>query len=423
MNILLIGSGGREHAIAYALKNSKSCDKIYATPSNPGINQIAEQSNINISNFKEIANYCKINNIELVVIGPEKPLAEGITDYLVANNINVFGPLKYAAQLESSKDFAKNLMKKYNIPTASYKTFSYKEFDDAHRYIDLHTLPIVIKADGLAAGKGVIIADTHKEAHKTIDNIFDGKFGEAGKKIVIEEFLRGEEASVFAICDGQDYVTLAPAQDHKRIGEGDTGLNTGGMGSYAPAPIVNETVLNKVKSEIIEPVLKAMNDENSPFIGCLYCGLMIENNQPKVVEFNVRFGDPEIQSVLSLFDGDFAKLLFSASIGKIDKSSIKETEKGYAACVVLASEGYPESYNKEYVIKGLNSDFDDEVNIFHAGTKEDNDNLITSGGRVLGITAKADSFDCAFDKVYNSIAKIKFENKYFRKDIGYRVRK
>lgn len=423
MVVLIIGNGGREHAIAYSLNKSESCEKIYFAPDNPGMRDIAEFADIDTGNFERVKDYCQLHKIDLVVIGPEKPLAEGMTDYLVANGIKVFGPLQFAAKLESSKDFAKSVMAKYNIPTASYRTFSYNEFDAAHQYIDMHNIPIVLKVDGLAAGKGVFIADNHKEAHKYLDDIFDGKFGDAGKKVVIEEFMQGEEASVFAICDGKDYVTLAPSQDHKRAYDGDMGPNTGGMGSYAPAPVVNDEVLDIVKKLIIEPVLKAMNDENAPFIGCLYCGLMIENNFPKVVEFNVRFGDPEIQSVLSVFEGDFAGLLYSAASGKIDKSFVKNTSHGAAACVVLASDGYPGKYEKGFEIKGLNDVNDENTIIFHAGTKSDGSKIVTSGGRVLGVTSKSDNIRNAIEKAYTATEVIDFQNKFQRKDIGFRALK
>lgn len=422
MDILIIGNGGREHAIADALSRSESCRKIYFAPENPGMEKIAENVKIDVNDFEQVKNYCHLHNIDLVVIGPEKPLADGLTDFLFAGGIKVFGPMKYAAQLESSKDFSKNMMAKYNIPTASFKTFTNKEFDKAHNYIDNHNLPIVLKADGLAAGKGVIIAEDHKEAHKALDDMFDGKFGEAGNQVVIEEFMSGDEASVFAVCDGKDYVTLAPAQDHKRAFEGDKGPNTGGMGSYAPAPIVTDDVLKKVNTEIIEPVLKAMNDENVPYIGCLYCGLMIKDGQPKVVEFNVRFGDPEIQAVSKIFKGDFAKLLYSCASGKIDKSSVDNISNGAAACVILASDGYPESYKKGFEITGIDNAETENTTVFQAGTKKDGDKLITSGGRVLSVTSKADKLNDAFDAAYEAVDKIHFENKFYRKDIGYKVR-
>jgi phosphoribosylamine--glycine ligase len=421
MEILIIGNGGREHALANSLYKSKSCSKLYFAPFNTGMDAIAEFADIDINNFKAVKTYCELHKIDLVVIGPEKPLAEGMTDYLIANGIKVFGPLKFASQLESSKDFAKKMMQKYNIPTASFKTFSYNEFDKAHQHIDMHSLPVVLKADGLAAGKGVMIAQNHKEAHNYLDEIFSGKFGDAGKNVVIEEYLQGEEASVFAVCDGQDYITLAPSQDHKRAFDGDMGPNTGGMGSYAPAPIVNKTVMSKVKKEIIEPVLKAMNDENVPFIGCLYCGLMIENDNPKVVEFNVRFGDPEIQSVLSVFQGDFAGLLYSAASGKIDKSNVENVVSGNAACVVLASDGYPGNYEKGYEIKGLDKINDENTIVFHAGTEKTNNKILTSGGRVLGVTSKGMSIREAIEKAYTAVEKIEFKNKYYRKDIGFRI--
>jgi len=419
MNILVIGGGGREHAIVNCLYNSPGNNKIYISPGNPGIYKLAEKANIIIENFDDIKDFCRINKIDLLVVGPEQPLANGIKDAFINETTLVFGPDKYASQLESSKNFAKKIMFEYGIPTANYKTFLPNQISEAIEYINNHSLPIVLKADGLAAGKGVIIAETHKEAIEALNLIFDGEFGSAGSKVVIEEFMNGEEASIFAICDGNDFITLPAAQDHKRIGEGDTGKNTGGMGAYSPAPIITEEILKEVENDIIIPLLKAMRDKGHPFIGCLYCGLMIHNCKPKVVEFNVRFGDPETQAVLPLFNGDFANLLLSAAKGELDKSTKIETNtKQHSACVILASGGYPDKFEIGFEITGLDMVTIQEILIFHSGTKEANNKIVTSGGRVLGITALSNSLEESLKIVYSEIPKIKFKNKYFRNDIG-----
>jgi len=418
MNILLIGSGGREHALAWALSKSPSCDKIYSLPGNPGIWQISSKVLIPLSKSKEIADYCKRNSIDLVVIGPEQPLADGLSDELRENGIIVFGPSKASARLEYSKGFAKDFMAKYNIPTANYKKFNKDQKTEIYEYISNQNYPIVIKADGLAAGKGVVIANSYNEAQITIKDMFSGKFKDAGYNIVIEEYLEGEEASVLAVCDGRNYVTLAPAQDHKRIFDNDEGPNTGGMGSYSPAPIVTNDVLEKVKNQILTPAIEGMRKEGTPFIGCLYAGLMIKDGEPKVVEFNVRFGDPETQSVLTVFDGDFCQLLYSASVGELDVSSIKNVAKDYSCCVVASSKGYPESFNSGFDIVGIDSAQNEGAIVFHAGTALSNGKLVTSGGRVLGVTATATSLQEAIDKAYCAIAKINFDNIYYRKDIG-----
>jgi phosphoribosylamine---glycine ligase len=418
MKILLIGSGGREHAIGRALAHSLSTTLLYAVPGNPGIFKLALPANININNFNEISAFCKDYSIDMVVVGPEQPLADGIADYFQNEKIVVFGPSQKAAQLESSKGFAKEFMQKYNIPTANFKRFSIHESSEAHNYIDSQNCPIVLKADGLAAGKGVIISQNHEEAHKSIDFMFGGLFGSAGNSIVIEEYLSGEEASILAICDGNDYITLAPSQDHKRIFDGDRGANTGGMGAYAPARLITPELNEKICRTIIEPTLDGMKIEGSPFVGCLYAGLMIENREPKVIEFNVRFGDPETQAVLSAFDGDFAKLLFSAATGKIDKSAIKSISNGYACCVIMASQGYPEHYEKGFPITGIDEAESHGVNVFHAGTVLKEDILVSSGGRVLGVTGIGVTLKDAIDESYKAVRKIHFDNMFFRKDIG-----
>ena len=424
INILVIGSGGREHAIVRTLNKSESTNKIFCLPGNPGISKISNCVNLDLKNNSEIIQFCKNSEIDLVVIGPEQPLADGLSDVLQNENINVFGPSKFAAQLETSKSFAKDFMKKYKIPTAKYSTFTISntnfliEFENAKKYIDEMFAPIVIKADGLAAGKGVVIANSKEEATNTVKEFLEGAFGTASQTVVIEEFMQGEEASVFAICDGNDFVVLAPAQDHKRIGDGDTGKNTGGMGSYAPVSIVPQSVIKKVCEQIIQPTLAGMKSDGNPFVGCLYVGLMLENENPKVVEFNVRFGDPETQAVLSIFKGDFAKLLYSAAIGNIDKTAYSEDFSGVACCLILASGGYPEKFETGFEILGDTYCDDENIIVYHSGTKNINEKLVTSGGRVLGITAVGDDVNEAISKAYSKANEINFENKYFRKDIG-----
>ncbi len=420
MKVLLIGSGGREHSLAIALAKSPSLTKLYCTPGNPGIFEVAKKAEISAANFDAVEDFCKNHKIDMIVVGHEQPLADGIADVFEGTDVAVFGPSKAAACLESSKDFAKRIMFKNNVPTAAYKTFTAPEAEKAHEYIEGHTLPIVLKADGLAGGKGVVIPDTYEEAHEAIDDIFGGAFSSAGNRVVIEEFMHGEEASIFAVCDGSDYVTLASSQDHKRIGEGDTGKNTGGMGAYSPAPVVTPTVLEKAKKEIIEPMLDGMKKEGTPFVGCLYCGLMIKNEQPRVVEFNVRFGDPETQVVLPIFNGDLAKLFYSAAKGKIDKSAYVEKNDKYAACVVLASDGYPDACEKGFEITGL-KDVEENIIVYHAGTKEEDGKIITAGGRVLGVTAISSDLKTAVADAYKAVDKVNFDNKYFRKDIAHRA--
>jgi len=418
INILIIGSGGREHAISKALSNSRSSDVLFAFPGNPGILEIATFADIDLSAPHTIIDFCKEMNIGLVVIGPEQPLSDGLVDKLKAEGINCFGPNKYAAQLESSKSFAKDFMKKYDIPTAKYANFSKNNETLAHDYINSVKLPIVLKADGLAGGKGVVIPETYLDAHSLLDEMFTGKFGNAGDKVVIEEYLEGEEASIFAICDGNDFITLAPAQDHKRAYDDDKGPNTGGMGAYAPADIVTDEILEIIKNQVIIPVLEGMKKEGNPFIGCLYCGLMIKGNEVKVIEFNVRFGDPETQCVLSIFEGDLAKLFYSASLSKIDKSAVRNIAKSYSCNVVLASKGYPTTYENGFEITGIEKAQNSDTTVYQAGTKIKAGKLVSNGGRVLGVTAQGETLQDAINKAYEGVDQICFDNIFYRKDIG-----
>jgi phosphoribosylamine--glycine ligase len=422
MNVLLIGSGGREHALAYKIHQSKSLDSLYLLPGNPGMKELGTNIEINLRDFNSIAKFCFDKSIDLVIIGPEQPLVEGMADYLRDNSINVFGPSKKAADIEAQKSFAKNIMVKYNIPTSGYVEFNAAEQEKAFEYIKTQKYPLVIKADGLAAGKGVLICNSVTEAENAIKDIFIAKvFGASGDKLIIEEFMYGEEASIFAITDGIDFICLPSAQDHKRIGDNDTGKNTGGMGAYSPAPVVTKEILSWVEEKIIGPTIKGMENEGCKFVGCLYCGLMITSEGPKVVEFNCRFGDPETQVVLPILEGDFLQLLYSASTGSLDKNAVTYST-GSAVCVVAASKGYPDSFNKGFEISGLN-DVENDIVVFQAGTKESEGKVATNGGRVLGVTAitKETDFKLAKQKAYAALDKIHFEGIYFRKDIADRA--
>ena len=421
MNILLIGGGGREHSIAEALSKSSKINELHCIPGNAGIEKIASCHNYDISNQQEILNFCENNNIDIVFIGPEIPLVEGLADYLNRNSFFTFGPNQKAAKLEGSKSFTKDMCKKYNIPTATYETFSNAK--DALVYIDNHSIPLVIKVDGLAAGKGVIIAETRDHAINSVNEIFSGKFGNAGDEIVIEEFLDGEEASYFIISDGESFIPLTSAQDHKRIGDGDIGLNTGGMGAYSPAPIMNKELEEKTINKIIKPTIKAMNDYGSPYVGILYAGLMIKDNEPKLIEYNVRFGDPECQVIIPRLENDLVELLVNVKEKNLDNYTLKWKEN-FAITVVLAAKGYPESYETGDEIKGLDAiDNIDDVEIFHAGTKTKNNKIVTSGGRVLNINGYGKNLVDAKEKAYSLVKKINWSGCYYRKDIGWRALK
>ncbi len=419
MNVLLIGSGGRENALAYKISQSKTLNKLFMAPGNPGTKHLGENVSIRLNDFNVVYDYCVNNEIKLVVVGPEQPLVQGISDYLRERGIKVFGPDKAAAEIEAHKSFAKKLMSDYGIPTAAYAEFNSGELNKAKDYLKVQKFPCVVKADGLAAGKGVLICNDLTEAEKAIEEIFINKiFGSSGDKLIIEEFMKGEEASIFAITDGDGYVCLPSAQDHKRIGNNDTGKNTGGMGAYSPAPIVTSEILNEVEEKIIKPTLKGLKKENRKFIGCLYCGLMLTDKGVKVVEYNCRFGDPETQAVLPLLDGDFLKLLYSAADGKLDKEAVKYTG-GSAVCVVAASKGYPDSYDKGFEISGL-QDVEEGIIVFHAGTKEADGKVLTNGGRVLGVTAvvKSNNLKLAKEAAYRALSNIHFEGIYYRTDIA-----
>jgi phosphoribosylamine---glycine ligase len=419
MKVVVIGSGGREHALAYKISESELLEKLFIVPGNPGTSLIGENVNLDISNNTEILQFCNEKEIDLVVIGPEQPLVNGLADDLRANDIPVFGPGSAAAEIEAHKTFAKNLMLSAKVPTAKYLEFNTTMYDRAKDFIKQKKYPCVIKADGLAAGKGVIICNNAEEAEAALKSFFiDRIFGKSGDKILIEEFLEGEEASVFAITDGTDFICLPASQDHKRIGDNDTGRNTGGMGAYAPAPIITDDLINEISEKIIAPTLQALKAEGKPFIGCLYAGLILTTDGVKVIEFNCRFGDPETQAVLPLLKGDFLKLLYSAAEGKIINDSVSYNG-GASVCVVAASLGYPGEYQKGMEIFGLNEIPDNTV-VFHAGTKEDKGKILTNGGRVLGVTSVLEENDLqkAKDLTYEALDKIHFSNMYYRWDIA-----
>ena len=416
----MIGSGGREHALVWKLAQSPLAEKIFALPGNPGISELAEcVDSIKASDHNAVIDFARRNSIELVVIGPEAPLVEGLADDLSAAGIKVFGPSKAAAQLEGSKIFAKQLMKKYGIPTARHEIFS--DAEAARNYVRNEGAPIVVKADGLAAGKGVIVAQSIDEAIAAIDEIMEQKvFGAAGNRVVIEEFMDGEEASLLAFTDGKTVLPMIPSQDHKRVNDGDRGLNTGGMGSYAPAPIVDQNVLHAAVEKILKPTVEAMSNEGMPYRGCLYAGLMIVDGEPKVVEFNARFGDPETQVVLPLLQSDLVELMLACADGTLDKQSIEWRDES-AVCIILASGGYPQSYKKGLPIDGIAKAKSLGALIFHAGTTMRDGKLLTSGGRVLGVVSLDQNLRTAVDKAYKAVSVINFENMHFRKDIAARA--
>ncbi len=414
MKILVIGSGGREHALAWKIKQSPLVSELYCSPGNGGIAQVAEC--ITLNDEAAIIEFCQNTKIDLVVVGPEVPLVEGLSDALRAANIAVFGCSQAAAQLEGSKGFTKDICAKYNIPTAGYGRFV--DAQSAKDYIAENPAPIVVKADGLAAGKGVIMAETNEEALTAIDEIFGGKFGDAGAEVVIEEWLQGEESSFFALCDGKTVRMLGSAQDHKRVGEGDTGPNTGGMGTYSPAPIMTDAMNTRVMNEIIEPTMKAMQEEGTPFQGIFFAGLMITAKGPELIEYNVRFGDPETQSLMLRLESDIVPLFMACAKGEgLEDYEIKLSDDA-AVCVVMAAKGYPGSYEKNTEIRGLETA---GGTIFHAGTKVENSKTYATGGRVLGVCAKASNFETARVQAYAAVEKVDWEQGFYRKDIGWRV--
>ena len=424
MRILLIGGGGREHALAWKLVQSPKVEKLFAAPGNPGMAllQKCECINLNVDDLEGVADYAEEQSIDLTVVGPEAPLVAGLADVFKRRGLPVFGPSKDAAQLEGSKAFSKELMAKYNIPTAFFKIC--EDIETAKAYVEEKGAPIVVKADGLAAGKGVVVAMTKQEALDAIDEMMgDHKFGAAGARLVLEEYMEGEEASLLAFTDGKTVVPMIAAQDHKRVFDGAEGPHTGGMGTYAPAPVMTDVLRLKATELILKPVVEAMAKEGMPYQGCLYAGLMIKGDSVKVVEFNCRFGDPETQVVLPLLDGDLAEIMLACATGTLDKAEVAWYDKA-AVCVVMASGGYPESYEKGKEITGLAAaEEDKDVVVFHAGTKAAEGKIVTSGGRVLGVTAVDTTIKAARDRAYTAVEKIAFEKNFYRKDIAWRALK
>jgi len=418
MNILLIGSGGREHALAWKLAQSPNCDKLYASPGNPGIAQEAELVDLDLGDYGEVVRFCQMNAVELVVVGPEAPLVDGIADYLREADLLVFGPNKAAAQLEGSKGFTKDLCARANIPTAGYKRTT--NATDALAALDDFSIPVVIKADGLAAGKGVIIAETRDQATKAIIDMFDGSFGDAGAEVVIEEFLEGEEASFFAIADGTTVVPFGTAQDHKRVGEGDIGLNTGGMGAYSPAPVLTAALQQRVMDEIIQPTVDTLAKDGTPFSGVLFAGLMLTETGPQLIEYNVRFGDPECQVLMTRLQSNLAKIFIAAAREELSEMAAPDFDEQTALTVVMAANGYPNTPEKGGRISNLRDAEKVGAKIFHAGTAEVDGKLVANGGRVLNVTASGDGVTEAQAKAYESVDKINFESGFCRRDIGWR---
>ncbi len=425
MNVLVIGSGGREHALVWKLRQSRLVDELYCAPGNAGIAAQATLVPIKPTDVSGLASFAEREKIGLTVVGPEQPLVIGLVDEFRRRGLSVFGPTQTAARLEGSKVFAKDFLTRHHIPTARYAAFTSGQEAEAILFAESLEPPMVVKADGLAAGKGVLICQSRGEAVEAIRSVIGGRFGDAGRSVVVEEFLRGEEASVFVLSDGERFATLAPAQDHKRILDGDQGKNTGGMGAYAPAPVMTPALLAQVTRDIIRPTLEGMRTEGNPYAGCLYVGLMITANGPSVLEFNCRFGDPEAQVVIPLIDADLADVLLSIAQGRLDPSSVRQ-HPASAVCVVMASQGYPDDYQTGKEIIGLDHIRpEDGVVVFHAGTREEKGRIVTSGGRVLGVTAIGYGHDLegTIRTAYGAVAHITFDGAYYRSDIGAKALK
>ncbi|WP_439523075.1 phosphoribosylamine--glycine ligase [Marivita sp.] len=419
MNILILGSGGREHALAWAALQNPKCDKLIVAPGNAGIAQIADCADLDIEDGGAVVTFAEENSIEFVIVGPEAPLAAGVADRLRDAGLLVFGPSAEAARLEASKSFTKEICDAANAPTAAYGHFT--DADSAKAYVRAQGAPIVVKADGLAAGKGVIIAETVAEAEAAIDDMFGGAFGGAGAEVVIEEFMTGEEASFFVLCDGTDVLPIGTAQDHKRVGEGDTGPNTGGMGAYSPAPVMTEAVTQKAMDEIIKPTMAEMAKRGTPFQGILFAGLMIEDGQPRLVEYNVRFGDPECQVLMMRLGAQAFDLLHACAEKRLSEAPVNWADD-HAMTVVLASKGYPGPYEKGSVISGLEGLPEDSFRMmFHAGTTEKDGKIIASGGRVLNATARGATLQEARDRAYEQVDAVDWPQGFHRRDIGWRA--
>ncbi|WP_423803811.1 phosphoribosylamine--glycine ligase [Paremcibacter congregatus] len=419
MNILVIGSGGREHALTWKIAQSPLADEIYIAPGNGGTQELATSVSLDVTDHDAVVTFCRAHDIGFVVVGPEAPLVDGLVDHLDQENIAAFGPKAYAAQLEGSKGFTKDLCAEFNIPTAAYGRFT--DAASAKAFAQDKGAPIVVKADGLAAGKGVIIAETLDQANAAIDDIFGGQFGAAGAELVIEEFLVGEEASFFALCDGDNILPLATAQDHKRVGEGDTGPNTGGMGAYSPAPVMTPEMTRRTIDEIILPTVRGIKKRGHPFRGVFFAGLMITEKGPELIEYNVRFGDPECQVLMMRLKSDILPALIASAEGGLDLIKLDWRDRS-ALTVVMAANGYPESYEKNTLIGNLSEAGENEdCMIFHAGTKQEGGHIFATGGRVLNVTALGDSVTQAQTTAYAAVDKIDWPDGFCRRDIGWRA--
>lgn len=421
MDILVIGGGGREHAICHGLKRSPSAGKLFCIPGNPGIARVAECISIKSDDMEGIASFALEKGVGLVVIGPEAPLCQGLADVLRAKGVPVFGPGKDAAMLEGSKEFSKNFMRRHGIPTAKYGSFH--DAASASAYVKEEYAAgreVVVKADGLAAGKGVIVASSEKEALQAVADCFSGTFGDAGKRVVVEERLEGEEASILALTDGRAILPLASSQDHKRLLDGDLGPNTGGMGAYSPAPVADAALMSRIDKEVLQPFLKGVQADGLDYRGIIYAGIMATSDGPKVLEFNVRFGDPETQAVLLRLESDLADALLRTATGRLSGLSLKWSP-GPAVCVVMASGGYPGKFQKGHAISGIERAEAGGAVVFHAGTSVENGSLVNSGGRVLGVTAKGADIEDAISKAYKAVAQISWKDASFRKDIAKRA--
>jgi phosphoribosylamine--glycine ligase len=419
MNILILGSGGREHSLAWAVKQNPKCDRLIVAPGNAGIAEIAECAALDIENGGVVATFADENAIDFVIVGPEAPLAAGVADRLRAAGISVFGPSAEAARLEASKSFTKAICDAAGAPTAAYAHFT--DIAAAKAYVQAQGAPIVIKADGLAAGKGVIIAETVDQAMDALEDMFGGSFGAAGAEVVIEEFMTGEEASFFVLCDGEKVLPLGTAQDHKRVGEGDTGPNTGGMGAYSPAPVMTPDVTEAALEQIVKPTMAEMVRRGTPYQGVLFVGLMIEDGAPRLVEYNVRFGDPECQVLMMRLGAQVLDLMQAAAENRLDEAQVNWADD-HALTVVLAAQGYPGAYEKGSVIGGLENLPEDSSNmVFHAGTARQGGQYIANGGRVLAVTARAPDLKSARERVYAMIDKIDWLEGFCRRDIGWRA--
>ncbi|MDC0659729.1 phosphoribosylamine--glycine ligase [Leisingera sp. SS27] len=421
MNILILGSGGREHALAWAVMQNPKCDKLIVAPGNAGIAQIADCAAFDIEDGGAVVNFAEENAIDFVIVGPEAPLAAGVADRLREAGILVFGPSEAAAKLEASKSFTKEICDAANAPTAGYGHFTDAEAAKAH--VRANGVPTVVKADGLAAGKGVIIAMTEEEAVAAIDDMFGGVFGGAGAEVVIEEFMEGEEASLFVLVDGEDVLAIGSAQDHKRVGEGDTGLNTGGMGAYSPAPVLSAEIEARAMEEIVKPTMRVMAERGMPYQGILYAGLMIKDGQPRLVEYNVRFGDPECQVLMMRLGAQALDLMHAAAEGRLRDAQVNWADD-HAITVVMAAKGYPGSYEKFSEIQGLDALPEDSSNmVFHAGTKAQDGKVLAVGGRVLNVTARGETLQEARDRAYAMVDRVDWPQGFFRRDIGWRALK